>query len=164
MMAVLRRDGAADSIVVPLGERINPTDFRGTWTVPNDTALWHYYYRAEDMWENVSVYPDTGEFSFHTTGWNAAPSFSLPPSSVAVSVYPNPCNGWPRIELAAEWFARGEVKIAVFDVLGRKVAAWDAASPGAMNRASTPVVASGVYLVRVEGAGRSVLRKVMVLK
>jgi hypothetical protein len=161
---VLRRDESTDSVVIPLTERVSPIDYRGTWTVPQDTALWHYYYRAEDMWENVSMSPDTGVFSFHTSGWSGVSSINRPPSSFAVRVYPNPSNGWPRIELSAEWFVAGKVGVAVYDALGRKVSSWVATEPSAMNRASTTELATGVYFVRVSDGSRAVMRKVMVVK
>ena len=81
MGVLLRRWGSSDSIVVPLSERVGQEDFRGTWTVPQDTAGYYYDYRAEDRWENWAVYPDTGDFFFHTPGWSKASDFILHSSS-----------------------------------------------------------------------------------
>jgi hypothetical protein len=39
IQTVLRKQDSIDSIIVPLTERISPTDYRGFWQVPNDTAL-----------------------------------------------------------------------------------------------------------------------------
>ena len=96
MQVIFRLAGATDSVVVTLAERVSPTDYFGTWTVPQDTALWHYYYRAEDMWENVTVYPDTGVFSFHTSGWNGR--FILQPSAFIL------CG--ERVSESLQWLAK----------------------------------------------------------
>ncbi|HEY3294495.1 MAG TPA: T9SS type A sorting domain-containing protein [bacterium] len=168
MDVVLRRQGSADSLVVPLSERITSVDYRGTWTVPQDTTQWVYYYRAEDMWENVSAFPDTGAFTFHTTGWSATSSVTLPPLSFAVSVFPNPSNGWPSIKLAPGWFGHGVVRISVHDVLGRCLLEREVAGQGGQlislmdNR--NLEAASGVYLLRVTAGGRVRAVKVLVLK
>jgi hypothetical protein len=166
MQVVLRKQDSIDSIIVPLPERVSPTDYRGFWTVPNDTALWHYYYRAEDMWENVSVFPDTGVFSFHTEGWSAGDAIRpYGPLSFSVQVYPNPSNGWPRIQLSPEWFAHGAVTVGVYNVLGQRVWEKRLMSVGLRAMQSAPTVyVSGVYVVKVTNGQHSMLQKFVVLK
>jgi hypothetical protein len=164
--AVLKRAGQTDSIVVPLSERVSPIDYRGFWQVPNETALWHYYYRAEDMWENDTVFPDTGVFTFHTEGWSAGDAIRpYGPLSFSVQVYPNPSNGWPNIQLSPGWFVHGAVTVAVYNVLGQRVWEERLMSVGlrAMQSAPTAYV-SGVNVVKVTNGQHAMLQKFVVLK
>jgi len=165
MQAVLKRRGSADSIVVPLSERVSPTDYRGTWTVPQDTALWTYYYRAEDMWENVSVFPDTGLFSFHTTGWSKAdPRFIAHPSSFSVQVFPNPFNSVTRISFTVP--KAGPVNVRVYDITGRLITtlANQKYTAGEHEVAFDGVsLASGIYFVRTQAGAASLVRKIMLV-
>jgi len=165
VQVVLRRQGEADSLVITLSERVPPNGFRGTWIVPIDTALWHYYYRAEDMWENVSIFPDSGAWSFHTTGWSAARDFVVHPSSFSVQVFPNPSNGWPSIQLTPDWFSHGPVRIKVYNLLGQKV--WETVMGSANADMSSHVPTtetSGVYLLKVLNKEHSALRKVVLMR
>jgi hypothetical protein len=171
MQVVLKRQGSTDSLVVPLSERVSPTDYRGMWTVPNDTALWHYYYRAEDMWENVSVFPDTGEFSFHTTGWSSVSHVRLPLSYLEVSAYPNPSNG-TVIFLISHPSHSTPVEICVYDLLGRQVAFISClASSIGMSRIvwdtrglNGEPLSSGVYFARVAHATASAVSRIVILR
>jgi len=163
--AVLKRQGATDSIVVPLSERVSDIDYRGSWTVTADTALWHYYYRTEDMWENVSTFPDTGVFSFYTTGWNNASDFIVYLSSFGVSVFPNPFNSVARISYTVPH--TGRVSVQVFDVMGRLAGTLIS---GNVTSGEHEVLfdgkglASGIYFVRVQAGERAIVQKIVMMK
>jgi hypothetical protein len=165
VQVILRRNGSPDSIVVPLAERVSPTGYSAPWQVPNDTALWHYYYRAEDMWENVSVFPDTGVFSFHTTGWSAARDFSVHPSSFIVQVFPNPFNSTVRITFSLPH--SDDVRVNVFNVSGRLVRTLvDQRIDAGQHFADFDgaALASGIYFVCLKAGATTHTQKIMLLK
>ncbi len=170
MTVMLHRWGSSDSVVVPLSERVSQTDFRGSWTVPPDTAGWFYQYHADDRWENTATYPDTGDFFFHTPGWSSTSSFIPHPSAFTVSVYPNPSNGWPAIRLSPEWFGHGAVTIRVYNVLGECLVQQELAGRGggmqliSLSENRNLRAASGVYFLRVSNKARAKMVKVAVLK
>jgi hypothetical protein len=94
--------------------------YRGALILPHD-GIFRYRGEAEDFWENVAASPDSGWISFFVESPNRASTRCPYPSFFAVSVFPNPSNGWPRIQLSPEWFAHGAVTVAVYNVLGQKV-------------------------------------------
>ena len=72
---VLRRGGGEDSIAVPLSHDSDGF-YRAAWPTVFDASGWLYYYRAEDMWENVSYYPPEGPASPWVVGF---PRDTVPP-------------------------------------------------------------------------------------
>lgn len=65
--------------------------------------------------------------------------------------YPNPATDWVVQPLGADW-RQGQVRVEVFDLLGRRVALpADGVPPGPRLRFSVAGWASGVYLVRITG-------------
>jgi hypothetical protein len=81
--------------------------------------------------------------------------------------HPNPFNGETRIRYRIATDGGGAVSLRVFDVLGREVATLVAEpkAPGAhtavWNAGSLP---SGVYMIRLDGNGRSVTRKAVLIR
>jgi streptogramin lyase len=84
----------------------------------------------------------------------AAASAASSPVALAVSAYPSPARG--RVTVAVEVPEPGVVAVAVYDLLGRRVAVLhDGAAPAgpltlALEGSAFP---AGVYVVRAEGAG-----------
>lgn len=93
-----------------------------------------------------------------------------PSASVIHSNYPNPFNPSTTIEYSIP--QAGRVKLSIFNLRGQKVktlldsdiergqhrVVWDGRDDG--NRS----VASGVYFIRLEAAGKTSIRKAMLLK
>jgi hypothetical protein len=147
----------------------------------NGLLLWHCHYHTTDSWCPWMAFTEDGEGGYliastdntralvivRTSSELFAQSRSVViPTDIGVTVYPNPSNGWPRIELSPEWFVRGAVKISVYDVLGRRVGDEIVvfSQTGTACRAPTTELATGVYFVRVQNVEHVALRKVMVLK
>jgi hypothetical protein len=140
--------------------------FRTSWVVP-DEGFYRYRFEAEDFWENVSIYPDSGWLSFVAERRsNVNDPFILHPSSFGVLVFPNPSNGWPRLELVPEWFQHGPVKVSLYNVMGQRVWA-STLSTGSHTiplAADVPCSSSGIYWVQVENRDRVEREKVLVTK
>jgi hypothetical protein len=152
-----------NTLRIPM-QRLDGDTFRVSWMVP-DENLYSYRFEAEDFWENVATYPDTGWLQFHTTGWSAAdPRLTAHPSSLIVQVYPNPSNGWPSIKIAPEWFAHGAVTVSVYNVLGQKVWEQMVVNSRGIQQFARTVETSGVYLLKVSNRQHSALQKFVILK
>lgn len=90
---------------------------------------------------------------------------AAPPTDVALDVFPNPARGTARLALTLP--AEGAVSVAVYDLLGRRVAAVHDGPLGAGAHALTLDVrrlAPGVYVVRVQAGGAVLSRRVTVLR
>ena len=93
-----------------------------------------------------------------------------PQQQVLVSNYPNPFNGQTRVHLYLP--EAGDVKVAIYDITGRKVAdlhtgrlepgehTWTWSARDAAGRE----LPSGVYLLHVTGAQRTLTRRVILMK
>jgi len=164
---VLRQSGAPDSLVIPLA-RGESHSYSATWTVLDDTTDWLYYYRAEDMWENVSYYPPEGPaapWSFHVGPLWASDDFILHPSAFSLSVSPNPFNSTTQIEFTLPTTQR--VSLRLYDVLGREVAVLvDEIQTAGAHRLMFDAsrLPSGVYLCRLEAGEMMQTRKIVLLK
>jgi hypothetical protein len=137
-------------------------DAYGRWTmhafdmVPDREVTW-YYWLIEVIGEPLtSVEPEEKE--------------GLPAEYFLNENYPNPFNSTTRIEFGLP--ADSEVKVEVYDVVGRKVitlvddvlpAGFHNITWNGENSASEPV-ASGVYLIRMTAPNRSFDRKAILLK
>lgn len=90
----------------------------------------------------------------------------LPVAFAARGIYPNPARGMAT--LALDLPESGEVTIAVYDMLGRRVASSAAqglaAGYGVRAEVPTQGLASGVYLVRATDGTASVTRRLAVLR
>jgi hypothetical protein len=103
-------------------ERTAPGSYGGYWVVPHG-GWFDYKAEAEDFWENVASYPDSGWLSFVAEPRSDADDpFIVHPSSFIVSVFPNPTNGAVTIRFTGDWWTTGNGEIEVFNVLGRRVA------------------------------------------
>jgi hypothetical protein len=137
--------------------------FHGGFVVPHD-GLFRFRGEADDFWENVATYPDSGWLSFHTEGWPDAAGPLIPrPSDFSVSVYPNPCNGWPSLMLSPEWLLYGPVEITVYNALGQEVIRQTTTGSSVSFSPDVPA-ASGTYLLQVSSRQHSARRKFTVLK
>ena len=167
MRMVLRRQGQADSVLVPLPRCVNQT-YEAQWRVPPDTADWLYYYRAEDMWENVSHYPSEGPadpWTFHVGPLASESDSILHPSSFVLSAFPNPFNATTEIRYVLPH--AGHISLRVYDMLGREVAelADQDQSIGEYRTVfEAAALPSGVYLLRLQSGAVSETRKLLLLK
>jgi hypothetical protein len=166
---VVRRAGSADSLVIPLAEDPEmETVYRGVWPVPVDSADHLYYYRFEDMWENVSFHPEAGPaepWRTHVGPYSAARDFILHPSSFILSVFPNPVNSVAVIELQLPSFG-AEARLELFDVLGRRIYENTIHNASGTTRLflDTSSWPSGLYFVKASCGARQAHQKLLVLK
>jgi len=156
-------DSAEQRSVVALAYMGNHV-FEGSFIVPS-AGQFRYRGEAEDFWENISTYPDSGWLSFVTEGWSAAGNFIPHPSSLSFSVSPNPFNNITQIEFTLPSTQR--VSLRLYDVLGREVAVLmneiqTAGRHHVMFDASG--LPSGVYLCRLEAGKMAQTRKIVLLK
>jgi len=110
-----------DTLVIPLMRSEN-NHYLAEWHV-QDTAQWHYYYHAEDMWENVSYYPTNGpDTPFELdVGQLSAPPPHLSPGEFTLSLFPNPANN--SVTITGTTLPDNKLQqLFVFDILGREVA------------------------------------------
>jgi hypothetical protein len=116
------------------------------------------------------VYPDTGDFSFHTSGWSAISSFIHPPSSFAVSVYPNPSNG--TIVIEGQTDRTRPRSLIVFNIMGQEITRLPV-PPGPSGRyrihwnledAHGHTVSTGAYFIQPESAQPGRAARVSILR
>ncbi len=98
-----------------------------------------------------------------------APSIALPPGIMQVTAYPNPFNPATTIRVSG---VGGTVRLAIFDVAGRRVA-WRAIAVDASgvvefkwdgSNDDGQAVVSGVYLVRVSSGAQTQSHKIVLMK
>jgi hypothetical protein len=112
-----------------------------------------------------STIADIGAFYFDQTVGDINPPFSFSPSAFRLETYPNPFNTTVQIKFALPYSA--EVKIEVFDILGREIAAlgtghWALGEYRIeWNAEGMP---SGIYLVRMEAGAYRDTKKILLLK
>jgi hypothetical protein len=85
--------------------------------------------------------------------------------ALALSVTPNPVSGRGAVRVSVP--AAGRVRVAVYDVLGREVAVLvDGDRPAGLLDAAfeTARLAPGVYVVRLETGGETVVRRITVVR
>jgi hypothetical protein len=139
--------------------------FRTVWVVPGE-GLHRYRFEAEDFWENVSTYPDSGWLSFVAEPRsNVNDPFILRPSSFILSVFPNPVNSVAVIELQLPSFG-AEAQIELFDVLGRRVRQNTVRNVSGSTRLFLDVTSwpSGLYFLKASCGTQQVHEKLLVLK
>lgn len=192
--------GVVDSIETQLMrvDESNPVDsLELTHTSPKladgrDTISWQFYYRAplvSGIVDTIYANGNSVDLSFDPTGdyWNFAPNFLvriIPPVGVAEGPlvrsfslsqnYPNPFNPSTVIQFSLP--VRGQVRLEVFDVSGRRVSTLvdESLEPGHHQRTflPSPTLASGVYFYRItvqsDGGERgevfSTTKKMLVMK
>jgi len=153
----------ADSLMVMLS-RSAGDHFHAIWRVPADTGLWYYYYRAQDRWANVADYPDS-PWSFRVDITDAVDPFIAHPSSFLVSVSPNPFNSSATFTFTLP--RTTPVTLSVFNILGRRVREVNLGPMAAGEHwyvFEAGGLPSGVYLARVEAAGRAETRKIVLMR
>jgi hypothetical protein len=170
---VARQTGAVDSTIISL-TRDSIALYRGLWSVPPDTAVWACYYRAEDMWENVSYMPPEGPANpwiMHVGVMDAAREREMASTDFRFTLYPNPSN--EDVTFVVNGVpSSGRIGIEVFDILGRRVAYVTSSSsvggvvrlPWDTRSVSGVPLPSGMYYVHISSANRSAVGKFVVLK
>ncbi len=146
-------------------ERIDTLHFRGTWQVPH-AGLYRYKAEAEDFWENVTSYPDTGWFSCHTLGGNSTgPRTFASPSSFSARISPNPTNGYVRIVIETSSKVDNAEAI-VYNLLGEEMLRQNVRILGSQTvwMMNVESLASGLYLLRVTVRQQQLTLKLVVLK
>jgi len=159
------------------GQMIFEIDRDGTvlWEMPKDTT---FRFDAMRMDAEGSLYfslllspqlPDRkylAKYSFHPVSVETLPEETGNPSTFALKQnYPNPFNPSTRIEFSIP--SRGNVRLAVYDHLGREVTAladgeYQAGKHGChFTGAELP---SGVYVYRLSYDGNTVARKMVLLR
>jgi hypothetical protein len=140
-------------------------DFSFNFLIPCE-AEYRYRIEAEDFWENVGSYPDSGWASFHTANWDAAdPRVIVQPSSFSLSVFPNPFNPVTTISFTVP--KAGRVELTVYDVTGRRVQVLVDERQNAGQRFALfdgSDLPSGIYFVRLNAGDISQTRKMVLLK
>jgi hypothetical protein len=163
MTVVIKHPEQADSLVLPL-TRQGGNEFAASWPVPEDTSLFLYSYRAEDMWEHVTSYPDTGWLSFVVEG-SSAGEFIPHPSSFILSAYPNPFN--PTTTLALHLPRAAETAIEIFDLTGKRLQMFAPTRLEAGEhqiRLNGAEWASGIYFVHVQAGEWSHTLKIALIR
>ena len=98
--------------------------------------------------------------------WASVDNTKLQPASFEVGpAYPNPFNGSTTIPFTL--LRAGDVNLAVYDLLGRKLQSQELSSMTAGSHRYTlrsDFMSSGVYLVRIESGGSHHIQKVTLLK
>gem|GEM_PF-3904861 len=157
-------DSADHKTVVVLSNTIS-NQYQGGFIVPYD-GLFRFRGEAEDFWENVGAYPDTGWLSFHTEGYPDAIDPSSPyPTTFSMSVFPNPFNSIAQIKFTLPVTQR--VSLCLYNVLGREVAVLlDEIKTAGEHCVSFDggVLPSGVYLCRMQAGTYINTRKIALVK
>jgi hypothetical protein len=152
MSVIIKPPDQSDSLILLL-TRGEDGSLTGVWQVPEDSGVFRYAYRAEDMWEHVTSYPDTGWLSFVTEP-NAVTAHGLLPITLSLSVYPNPFNSLTTISFSMPH--AGQAMVQVFDIMGKLVRVLSSGRVSAGEHRITldgGTLASGIYFVRVAAAG-----------
>lgn len=108
---------------------------------------------------------DLYQFRALSVGWVAVPPISAPVEFGLDQNYPNPFNGTSNIAFRISEVA--EVRLQVFDLLGREVATLvnGRMTPGAyVARYDGAGLASGIYLYRLTAGGMVLTRKMVLMK
>jgi len=157
------RAGSNDSVVIPLLRQ--DSTFTGMWQVPDDSVDWFYSYEAEDMWEHIATWPEDGPLLIHIGPLSSSDDFIPHPSSLRLSVFPNPFNSTTHLEFALPSTQR--VSLRLCDVLGREAAVlMNEIKTAGEHRLTFDAsgLPSGVYLCRLEAGEMAQTRKLVLLK
>lgn len=163
MNLIIRHSGQPDSLILPLIRQGND-NFTASWHVPEDSGVFWYAYRAEDMWEHVTSYPDTGWLSFVIEP-NAAQSQTLLPASFSLSAYPNPFN--PSTTVVFSLPRPMEAMVEAFDVTGKLVQVFCHSRMDAGEHriaVNGTAWASGIYFVHIQAERVSQTRKIVLIR
>lgn len=103
-------------------------------------------------------------WTFDAVPVNDEPGAALPERFAVAAVHPNPFNAATRVTLTVP--RRGTVRLAVYDVLGRKIAARTRSTAGGRESFTLGGAdwSSGVYFLRASFGDESVLVKVVLIR
>jgi hypothetical protein len=157
------QDDRDSTWVVPMNRSQGHT-FAANWTAPRE-GFYRYRIEAEDFWENVGSYPDTGWASFVTEHWSSADPFILQPHSFSLSAYPNPFN--PATSISISLPRETHLTLDVFDVTGRlvrRLADGRFTAGEHTIRLDAGDMASGIYFAHVAAGEHSRTQKMVLMK
>ena len=113
--------------------------------------------------------PEAHIASMQPTELVDVPGTSTPAAGIALRLGPNPTHG--RVRIAYTLPVTGRVRIAVYDVRGRRVAiVTDEAQTGGVHEAEwegatgARAVAPGLYFVKIEAGERSAMRRCVIVR
>ncbi len=113
-----------------------------------------------------STVADIGAFCFNqTVAVNHPATEEIPESCALHQPYPNPFNASTALSFKLQ--AASNIKLAIYDIAGRKVALLaEGYYPAGTHQAvwDASKVASGVYFARLEGGGLEKTRKLLLLR
>ena len=127
-----------------------------------------YYYRAEDMWENVAYVPPEGPvnpWTFYSGAIDKSVDSIHLPSSFGLTIYPNPFNA--QAEFILDLSRSENVRVEMYDVLGRlqRIVASERMRAGDQKiRNDGYGLASGIYFLNVKAGEKRVVKKVVMMK
>jgi hypothetical protein len=140
--------------------------YHASWQVPHAGRFW-YRIEGEDFWENVGSYPDTGWATFITEGWIDAVDNPHPivPSSIDLSIYPNPSNATVVISLDLP-SSVDETRIRIYGLLGQCVheLTVNQRNHHVEKKIDVSALASGVYFIGVANGTQNAMKKMVVLR
>jgi hypothetical protein len=157
-------------------------DTNGLQTLPTGTMFWrdenHTFTEANvtisDAGQVVAIWTETQDgdtaarrLMIGTVGWDTPLSAKPQPEVVAsflLSCYPNPFNG--EVTISYDVPRRGNVELAVYNLLGERVAILKSGMDAAGSHAVRwqPEVSSGIYFARLQAGASTVMRKVVYLR
>lgn len=145
--------GRPKTFAVTLQAPATPDTYTTHWGMRQDEAGWF----GEELNVTIEVTAPTGVAVEENT--------VLPATYALARNYPNPFN--PATEIAFALPQAGPVRLAVYDMLGREVAVLvDGVKPAGRHTVTFDAdhLSSGVYLYRLEAAGQTLTRTMLLLK
>jgi hypothetical protein len=150
----------------------NPTELAGVRTRIGQKDLFFCAFGIEGINDSLSAGATQYEVlglmleQFGILGVEPMPTPAQPHETALYPPYPNPFNSQQRISYDLP--KPGPMAIAIFDVSGRMAAEFvnpnSAAGNGSWIWKAAPELGSGIYFVRLEAAGRTLLQKTVYLK
>ncbi len=138
---------------------------KSTFPFPSPSEPGKYFWRAR-AWNTKGTGPWTQTRSFSVSQVTSARDQSPLPTLLTLEQnYPNPFN--PKTVISGQWTGNSEVRLEVFDILGRKVATLADGRYSAGKYAFTfdgTNLASGMYLYRLTAGSYSAVRKMLLIR
>ncbi len=168
---IIRRSGDLDSAIIALTRNNTDNLYHGNWT-PSDTGNYQYYYRCEDMWENVSRLPTNAMYQTRVLPVeNVDHTVPMVLTEAMLRVFPNPVNG--MITFTGQLPAHSSnTQLKIYNLTGALVASLPI-KPNAIGsyraswdcrNAQGSTVASGVYFAQLNTSMKASLVRFSVIK
>lgn len=123
-----------------------------------DTSYLYYSYYCDGALRSVTA-TDAGRPSYRTWYYYEHPADCDPPVAADLLVYPNPTTG--LLQLQSEVLGRAPLQIELFDTAGRLLATWQRNERGGHTSIDLSALSPGVFLLRLQSAGQTVVRRVI---